>query len=167
MAATSIVDLSDSRRHIPCDPSADIVPNRLNVQVYQVTINLNFPSLHNPFECCPTVCVCASMCCVCGNSSHGRTLSDQTSRRDSKTITMRKVCSILFGIAWLFEFRIRIVVGFYFGSREDRGTGTSWVNSCSFSFWFFRNKKKIRKKKEFCVLLGLLLEGKHKRRKKS
>jgi len=47
---------------------------------------------------------------------------------------MSQVCSILFGIAWLFEFRIRIVVGFYFGSREDRGTGKSWVNGCSFSF---------------------------------
>ena len=71
-----------------------------------------------------------------GNSSRGRTrrLSDQTSRSDSKTITMSQVCSILFGIAWLFEFRIRIVVGFYFGSREDRGTGKSWVNGCSFSF---------------------------------
>ena len=65
VAATSTVDLSDSRRHIPCDPSADIVPNRLNVQVYQVAINFCFPPLQNPFECCPTVCVRASMCCVC------------------------------------------------------------------------------------------------------
>ena len=81
-----------------------------------------------------------------GNSSRGRTrrLSDQTSRSDSKTITMSKVCSILFGIAWLFEFRICIVVGFFWfswGSRDRRELG-NWL---LFFVFFFQKQKKEKK----------------------
>jgi hypothetical protein len=62
---------------------------------------------------------------------------------------MSNVCSILFGIAWLFEFRI-CIVGF-FGSREDsrdRKELGNWL--LYFVLIFQKQQKRIGKRGILC-----------------